>query len=139
MESTNDVVATAQASTPSILAPTIAGVTLPSISCLPMYAKEIYPPTVPTIPTLHYAKPLPNISKIEVFNGNNFKRWQERVYSILDMHSVAWALIDDKTDANSEAWTQANKVYRHTYLVHWLMIFLMFIIPIRTQKLFGIQ
>ncbi|KAI9078335.1 hypothetical protein K1719_039711 [Acacia pycnantha] len=34
-------------------------------------------------------KPFPDTSKIEVFDGKNFKRWQERVYSVLDMHGVA--------------------------------------------------
>ena len=42
--------------------------------------------------SLSYAKPFPEISKIEVFIGDNFKRWQERILSILDMHGVAFAL-----------------------------------------------
>ncbi|OIT19105.1 hypothetical protein A4A49_62088, partial [Nicotiana attenuata] len=46
--------------------------------------------TTPTAPAVSvavpspitYAKPFPDVSKIEVFGGDNFKRWQERVHSI---------------------------------------------------------
>ena len=44
-------------------------------------------PKVPILPA--YAKPFPDISKIEVFSGQNFKCLQERIYSTLDMHGVA--------------------------------------------------
>ena len=60
---------------------------------------------------LAYAKPFPDISKIEVFSGQNFKRWQERIYSTLDIHGVAWLLSIKNTLANIEAWTHANKVF----------------------------
>lgn len=42
--------------------------------------------------TINYAKLFPDVSKIEVFNGQNFRRWYERVHSILDMHGVSSAL-----------------------------------------------
>ena len=62
------------------------------------------------------AKPFPDISKIEVFDGRNFKRWQERISSILDIHGVAWALSNPQNDQNAESWQYANKVCRHTIL-----------------------
>ncbi|KAI9075178.1 hypothetical protein K1719_042909 [Acacia pycnantha] len=60
-------------------------------------------------------------SKIEVFDGKNFKRWQERVYSVLDMHGVATALDEplptpESDQAAKDAWTYANKVCRHTLI-----------------------
>ncbi|KAL9257560.1 hypothetical protein AKJ16_DCAP06553 [Drosera capensis] len=48
------------------------------------------------VPYHSYAKAFPDVSKIKVFDGNNFKRWQERVFSVLDVHEVAFALIKDK-------------------------------------------
>ena len=36
--------------------------------------------------------PFPDITKIEQFDGNNFRRWQERVYTVLDMHGAVDAL-----------------------------------------------
>ena len=66
-------------------------------------------------------KPFPDTSKIEVFDGKNFKRWQERVYSVLDMHGVATALnqpqpAQESDQAAKDAWTYANKVCRHTLI-----------------------
>ena len=69
---------------------------------------------IPVLPT--YAKPFPNISKIEVFSSQNFKCWQEHIYFTLDMHGVAWLLSTKNTLLNFEAWTYANKVCRHTIL-----------------------
>ncbi|CAH9104236.1 unnamed protein product [Cuscuta europaea] len=72
---------------------------------------------------LVHAKPFPDISKIEVFSGVNFKRWQERLFSTLDMHGVADALThampDDKSPEGIkllQQWTYSNKVCRHTIL-----------------------
>ena len=48
--------------------------------------------TIPITPAISYAKPFPDISKFDVFNGHNFKRWQERIFSILDIHGVAFEL-----------------------------------------------
>ncbi|EOY31268.1 Gag-pol polyprotein-like protein [Theobroma cacao] len=71
--------------------------------------------TIPLIPSVSYAKPFPDISKIEVFDGRNFKRWQERIFSIFDVHGVAFALIDSKPDDVKmlKPWMHANKVCRH--------------------------
>ena len=68
-----------------------------------------------------FAKPFPDISKIEVFANENFKRWQECVHSQLDIHGVAYTLTDAQlaitTDAMSqESWQYANKVCQHTIL-----------------------
>ena len=65
------------------------------------------------VPVMPFAKPFPDISKIEIFGGENFKRWQERIFSVLDMHGVVWVLTDSKTDTNVESWTYGNKVCRH--------------------------
>ncbi|XP_071912216.1 uncharacterized protein [Coffea arabica] len=70
---------------------------------------------------LPFTKPFPDVSKIEIFANENFKRWQERVHSLLDIHGVAYALTESQpsatTDAKTqEAWQYANKVCRHTIL-----------------------
>lgn len=99
----------------------IPNTTLESI--LPL--NDSIPPTSSNINTMHpapvvpYAKPFPDISKIEMFCGQNYKRWQERVYSVFDMHGVATALTHLKPDSTVdptqlEMWTYANKVCRHT-------------------------
>ena len=72
-------------------------------------------------PPATFAKPLPDVSKIEVFAGQNFRRWQERVHTLLDMHGVVFALSTPKPNAAAETnqlqqWIQANKVCRHTLL-----------------------
>ncbi|OMO89770.1 Integrase, catalytic core [Corchorus capsularis] len=65
-----------------------------------------------------FVKPFPDISKIEVFDGNNFRRWMERVYSTLDMNGMVFALTDAKPTDDSlfDQWTHANKVCRHTII-----------------------
>ncbi|XP_071933566.1 uncharacterized protein [Coffea arabica] len=70
---------------------------------------------------LPFAKPFPDVSKIEIFANENFKRWQERVYSLLDIHGVAYALTESQPSATTDAktqetWQYANKVCRHTIL-----------------------
>ncbi|OMO51104.1 hypothetical protein CCACVL1_30001, partial [Corchorus capsularis] len=56
---------------------------------------------LPILAPVTYAKPFPNISKIEVFDGNNFRRWMERVYSALDMHGVVFAITYTKPTDDS--------------------------------------
>ena len=55
---------------------------------------------VATNPTtvVTYAKQFPYVSRIEVFNGQNFRHWNECVFTLLDVHSVASALTDVKPD-----------------------------------------
>lgn len=72
-------------------------------------------------PVPHYTKPFPDVSKIEVFGGQHFRRWQERISSTLDMHGVAAALTDPQPDSSAdpkqiENWTYANKVCRYVVL-----------------------
>jgi len=68
-----------------------------------------------------FAKSFSNVSKIEVFLGQNFRRWQERVSTLLDMYGVPYALTTSKPDTSSSAkqiedWIHANKVCCHTML-----------------------
>jgi len=90
-----------------------------------------------------FAKPFPDVSKIEVFSGQNFRRWQERVSTLLDMYGVVMTLSTSKPDESSakqvEDWTYANKVCHTPYLAPCLMICLMCISHIRKRKKFGIR
>ncbi|KAG5229939.1 RNA-directed DNA polymerase [Salix suchowensis] len=56
------------------------------------------PPTT----TISLAKPFPDISKIKVFSRENFQRWQERIFGVLDLHGVAWVLVDLKDIENAD-------------------------------------
>ena len=51
-------------------------------------------PTAMMQPAMTMSKPFPDVSKIEQFNGDNFKRWQERVFSVLDMHGSGSDLLE---------------------------------------------
>ena len=55
------------------------------------------------VATMSLAKSFLNILKIEFFIGENFKRWQETIFGVFDMHGVAWVFIDLKTSDNIEA------------------------------------
>ena len=58
----------------------------------------------------------PNTSKIDPFNGTFFKRWQERVYSAIDVVNLVNILIDPKPKSDSEdlfKWENGNKQVRH--------------------------
>jgi hypothetical protein len=71
---------------------------------------------------VNYSKSLPDVSKIEVFEGQHFRRWAERVFSLLDVKGVSSTLTaaepdEAKTDPKLvEGWKQANKVCRYTIL-----------------------
>ncbi|XP_052205575.1 uncharacterized protein LOC127810136 isoform X3 [Diospyros lotus] len=73
------------------------------------------PSVLASISPMQYVKPFPDVSKIELFDGNNFKRWQKRVHSILDVQSVAYALSESKPNEASvdakllDHWTYVNK------------------------------
>ena len=58
----------------------------PSTNVVTSNSAYITPISVPLIP---FAKPFFDILKIEVFGGENFKRWQKRIFSVLNMHRVA--------------------------------------------------
>jgi len=68
-----------------------------------------------------FAKLFSDILKIEVFTGQNFRRWQERVSTLLDMYGVALAFTTSKPNSTTAAkqvddWIHANKVCHHTLL-----------------------
>ncbi|KAF7801787.1 Retrovirus-related Pol polyprotein from transposon TNT 1-94 [Senna tora] len=76
-------------------------------------------PNIPATMPLH--RPLPDMSKIEAFDRKNFRHWQERVYSVLDMHEDVDALekpelADDAAETQKDFWQHANEVCRHTLL-----------------------
>jgi len=69
----------------------------------------------------NFAKPFLDVSKIEVFTGQNFRHWQEHVSTLLDMYEVAFALTNSKSDPSTTAkqiddWIHVNKVCHHTLL-----------------------
>ena len=47
-------------------------------------------------------KSLPDISRIEPFNGTHYKRWQEKVLSTLDITGCAFAITDSKLEKEKE-------------------------------------
>lgn len=52
--------------------------------------------------TIITKKKLPNTSKIELFNGENFKHWQEKVYDLLDVHDLAGYLQSSPQEEGTE-------------------------------------
>ena len=67
------------------------------------------------------AKNLPDVSKIEPFNGEHFKRWQDKIHDILDVHNLAEYLTLSPPEEGCEdfnnkmkTWTVNNKICRHT-------------------------
>ena len=79
------------------------------------------PITVAVPGAIPMPRSFPDITRIEQFDGKNFRRWQERVYTVLDLHGVVDALTEsaplpDADQAKIVAWTYANKVCRHTLI-----------------------
>ncbi|KAJ9680257.1 hypothetical protein PVL29_019539 [Vitis rotundifolia] len=61
----------------------------------------------------------PNISKIDPFNGTFFKRWQEKVFSAIDVVNLGHILTDPKPEDDSHllpTWEIGNKQVRHVIL-----------------------
>ena len=61
----------------------------------------------------------PDTSKIDPFNGTFFKRWQERVFSTIDVVNLGHILIDPKSEDGSESlpiWETNNQQVRHAIL-----------------------
>jgi len=76
--------------------------------------------TTPEMSTI-FAKSFSDVSKIEVFLGQNFWCWKERVSTLLDMYGVASAHTTSKPDSSFPAkqiedWIHTNKVCLHTLL-----------------------
>ena len=63
-------------------------------------------------------KSLLDISRIEPFNGTHYKRWQEKVMSILDVTGYAFAITDPKSKKEKDLknWEKANKICRYIIL-----------------------
>ncbi|KAH9781528.1 hypothetical protein KPL71_008509 [Citrus sinensis] len=66
------------------------------------------------------AKNLPDVSKIEPFNGEHFKRWQDKIHDILDVHNLAKYLTlsppeegCEDFDNKTKTWTANNKICRN--------------------------
>ena len=69
------------------------------------------------------AKSLPDVSKIDRFDGTCFKRWQQKVRSTLDVHILAHFLTEKQPVLGSERyketlpiWEKGNKICCHTIL-----------------------
>jgi hypothetical protein len=67
------------------------------------------------------AKVLPDATKIEPFDGNNFKRWQQKVLAVLDFTKISSALTEPRPDEDEESeelrnWEMANKLCVNTIL-----------------------
>ena len=61
----------------------------------------------------------PNTSKIDPFNGTLFKRWQEIVFSAIDVVNLGHIFTDPKPKDGSESlptWEIGNKQVRHDIL-----------------------
>ena len=61
----------------------------------------------------------PDISKIDPFNGTFFKRWQDRVFSTIDVVNLRHILTDSKPEDVSHllpTWETGNKQVRHAIL-----------------------
>ena len=61
----------------------------------------------------------PDKSKIDPFNGTFFKRWQERVFSAIDVVNLGHILTDPKPEDSSHmlpTWEIGNKQVRHAIL-----------------------
>ncbi|ESR41516.1 hypothetical protein CICLE_v10013762mg [Citrus x clementina] len=73
--------------------------------------------------TSNTAENLPDASKIELFNGENFKCWQEKVFHVLDVHNLVDYLQSSPPEEGTEdydkklqTWNAGNKVCMHTIL-----------------------
>lgn len=75
----------------------------------------------PLVSNATFAKPLLDVSKIQVFASQHFQHLQEHVDTRLDMHGVVFSLTTKKPNSASpakelEQWNHANKVSRLTLL-----------------------
>ena len=61
-------------------------------------------------------KVISEITKLKPFNGNNFKRWKERVFPILEFTEIDSVLNEPKPDDPEKLakWLKINKLYTHT-------------------------
>ena len=61
-------------------------------------------------------KVISEITKLEPFDGNNFKRWKERVFPILEFTEIDSVLNEPKPNDPKKLakWLKINKLYTHT-------------------------
>lgn len=70
---------------------------------------------------------IPDVSKIETFNGSHFNKCQERVLFLFEMIRVVFVPIEAKPEENQEQfepvrshsgqiWKKTNKICRHVIL-----------------------
>ena len=52
------------------------------------------------------AKSLPDVSKIDRFDGTCFKRWQQKVRSTLDVHNLAHFLTENQPVLGSKGYEE---------------------------------
>ena len=83
------------------------------------------------------------ISKLEAFDGNSFKRWKERVLPILEFTEIDWILYEPKPEdgpKNIVKWKRTNKLYVHTILnVDYLTSCLIIIVILLVLKIYGMN
>ena len=91
------------------------------------------------------AKSLPDVSKIDRFDGTCFKRWQQKVHSTLDVHNLAQILTEKQPVLGSEGydekfriWEKVTKYVDTQFLAPSLMNCLTYIAIIKMPKKFGI-
>ena len=80
-------------------------------------------------------KSLPDISRIEPFNGTHQKRWQEKVMSTLDVTGYVFAITDPKPAKEKELqnWKKLTKSVDTSFSTHLVMHYLMFTVLIKLQ------
>ena len=79
-------------------------------------------------------------SKIDPFNGAFFKRWQERIYSAINVVNLRHILTDPKSKSgyeNCPKWENENKQVKHLILSTLINELLMLTVNIKLQNIFG--
>jgi hypothetical protein len=95
------------------------------------------------------AKVLSDATKIEPLNGNNFKRWQQKVLAVLDFTKISCALHEPKPDVESgeksrekskklKNWEMANTLCLNTISL-CQMSYLMYIVILLLLKNYGMN
>ena len=62
-------------------------------------------------------KVISEITKLEAFDGNNFKHWKERVLPILEFTEIDWVRYESKPEGdpkNIAKWERTNQLCVHT-------------------------
>ena len=80
-------------------------------------------------------KSLPDISRIEPFNGTHYKRWQEKVMFTLDVTDYAFAImiLNQRKKKNCKIRKMLTKFVNTSFSAHLVMHCLMFTALIKLQ------